>query len=91
MAKEYCRSRLTLSIASWRCERKSARDAAETSSVAHRLEHLELYATLRLRGELGLNLGETMPAEVDFSAAIALAQKIGAKGWELRAAMSLAC
>src|SRR5229473_3437631 len=29
--KEYCRSRLTLSIASWRCERKSARDDAETS------------------------------------------------------------
>ncbi len=32
-----------------------------------------------------------MPAEVDFSAAIALAQKIGAKAWELRAARSLAC
>jgi hypothetical protein len=31
-----------------------------------------------------------MPAEVEFRAAIALAQKIGAKAWELREAMSLA-
>ncbi len=45
--------------------------------------------TLRLRGELRLNLGETMPAEVDFREAVALARKIGAKAWELRAAMSL--
>ena len=34
-------------------------------------------------------LGQTDGAEADFRAAIALAQKIGAKAWELRAAMSL--
>jgi len=46
--------------------------------------------TLRLRGELRINLDETGPAEADFREAVALARKIGAKAWELRAAMSLA-
>jgi class 3 adenylate cyclase/tetratricopeptide (TPR) repeat protein len=43
----------------------------------------------RIRGELRCRLGQTDGAEVDFHDAIALAQKIGAKAWELRAAMSL--
>lgn len=42
------------------------------------------------RGELRLKLGETGLAEVDFREAIALAQKMGAKAFELRAATSLA-
>jgi tetratricopeptide (TPR) repeat protein len=46
---------------------------------------------LRIRGKLLLKLGRTEPAEADFREAIALAQKIGAKAWELRATTSLAC
>src|SRR5262249_35090083 len=45
--------------------------------------------TLRLRGELRLKQGNTELAEADFREAIALAQKMGAKAWELRATMSL--
>jgi tetratricopeptide (TPR) repeat protein len=45
--------------------------------------------TLRVRGELHLDQGQTELAEVDFRDAIALAKKIGAKAWELRATMSL--
>ncbi|MGO9451272.1 MAG: AAA family ATPase [Candidatus Binataceae bacterium] len=45
---------------------------------------------LRIRGELRLKSSHLKEAETDFRAAIALAQKIGAKAWELRAAMSLA-
>jgi tetratricopeptide (TPR) repeat protein len=44
----------------------------------------------RLRGELRLKQGDTELAEADFREAIALAQKMGAKAWELRASMSLA-
>jgi predicted ATPase len=46
--------------------------------------------TLRLRGELRLKRGETELADADFRESIALAQKIGAKAWELRANISLA-
>jgi tetratricopeptide (TPR) repeat protein len=45
---------------------------------------------LRLRGELLLKQGRTELAEADFREAIALAQKMGAKAWELRATTSLA-
>jgi predicted ATPase len=41
-------------------------------------------------GELRLKVGQTEIAETDFRDAIALAQKMQAKGWELRATMSLA-
>jgi predicted ATPase len=41
------------------------------------------------RGELQLRLDRAEAAETDFRDAITLAQKIGAKAWELRAAMSL--
>ena len=44
---------------------------------------------LRLRGELRRRLGRIDGAEADFRAAIALAHEIGAKAWELRAAISL--
>ncbi len=46
--------------------------------------------TLRLRGELRLKQGQIELAEAGFREAIALAQKIGAKAWELRATISLA-
>ncbi len=42
------------------------------------------------RGELRLKLGQTGLAEADFREAIALAQKMSAKAWELRATTSLA-
>jgi predicted ATPase len=45
---------------------------------------------LRLRGELRLKKGKTEQAETDFHEAIALAQRMSAKVWELRATMSLA-
>lgn len=45
---------------------------------------------LRLRGELRLAQGQTELAEADFREAIALAHRMGAKAWELRATMSLA-
>jgi class 3 adenylate cyclase/tetratricopeptide (TPR) repeat protein len=45
---------------------------------------------LNCRGELRLKLGQTELAEADFRDAIALAQKMKAKAWELRATMSLA-
>jgi len=44
---------------------------------------------IRIRGELRRTLGNVDAAEADFRDAIALARKIGAKSWELRAAMSL--
>jgi predicted ATPase len=45
---------------------------------------------LRIRGELRFRLDQTDAAESDFREAIALAEKIEAKAWELRAATSLA-
>src|SRR5208282_881187 len=46
---------------------------------------------LTCRGELRLKLGRTaLAAEADFRAAIALAQKMSAKSWELCATTSLA-
>lgn len=46
--------------------------------------------TLRLRGELRLKLGNAELAEAGFGEAIALAQRMGARAWELRATTSLA-
>jgi class 3 adenylate cyclase len=45
---------------------------------------------LKYRGELRLKIGRTELAEADFREAIALAQKMQAKLWELRATTSLA-
>jgi predicted ATPase len=46
--------------------------------------------TLRIRGELRLQQSDAELAAADFREAIALAQKMSAKAWELRATMSLA-
>ena len=51
---------------------------------AHRPE------TVRLRGEFRFKLDQAAVAEADFREAIALAQIMSAKTWELRATMSLA-
>ena len=44
---------------------------------------------LTCRGDLRLKVSQTELAETDFREAIALAQKMQAKSWELRATMSL--
>jgi class 3 adenylate cyclase/tetratricopeptide (TPR) repeat protein len=46
--------------------------------------------TLSLRAELRLKQGQRESAEADFREAIELARRIAARGWELRATMSLA-
>ncbi|HVA68903.1 MAG TPA: hypothetical protein VNF45_06290 [Candidatus Binataceae bacterium] len=46
--------------------------------------------TYRVRGEIWLKQGDRRLAEADFREAIALAQKMSAKAWELRATISLA-
>jgi predicted ATPase len=45
---------------------------------------------LTCRGDLRFKVGQTESAEADFREAIALAQKMTAKAWELRATISLA-
>ncbi|PWT82439.1 MAG: hypothetical protein C5B58_08285, partial [Acidobacteria bacterium] len=57
---------------------------ANRGSLVHRPR------ALMLRGELRRRLGATELGEADFGEAIVLAQKMGAKMWELRATMSLA-
>jgi predicted ATPase len=44
---------------------------------------------IRVRGGLQFAHGQIELAEADFREAVALAQKIGAKAWELRATLSL--
>jgi predicted ATPase len=68
-------------------------DALSTIGEALQANPEELYfrpETLRIRGNLRLKLGQTELAEADFREAIALAQKMSAEAWELRATMSLA-
>jgi len=68
-------------------------EALETVERALRANPEELVdepEILRIRGELRLKQDQTELAEADFRDALALAQKIGAKSWELRATMSLA-
>jgi len=57
---------------------------ANLAEIAYRPE------AFRLRGELRLRQGDAKQAEGDFREAIAIAQTMRAKGWELRATMSLA-
>jgi predicted ATPase len=68
-------------------------DAVETIEDALRANPEELWSrpeAYRVRGELRLKQEDRHLAEADFSEAIALAQKMSAKAWELRATMSLA-
>ena len=53
-------------------------------------EHYYRPETIRIRGELRLRQGQTELAETDFRNAIALAQTMSAKAWELRAMISFA-
>jgi len=67
-------------------------DALNTIEEVLQANPEELYyrpETLRIRGDLRFELGQAELAEADFREAIALAQKMQAKAWELRATMSL--
>jgi len=87
----------TTQLLSWLAEAQALNDAT-TEAIATIEEALQANPeelswrpdAIRIRGELRLRLGQTETAEGDFRDAIKLAQKIGAKAWELRAAMSLA-
>ena len=71
----------------------SVADALHTVEEALQANPEELLwrpSALMIRGELRLMQGETEPAELDFRNAMELARKMGAKTFELRAAMSLA-
>jgi class 3 adenylate cyclase/tetratricopeptide (TPR) repeat protein len=68
-------------------------DALRTIDDALQANPQELFLrpeTLRVRGELRLRQGDSGTAEADFREANALAQKLSAKAWELRATVSLA-
>ena len=71
-------------------EIEDAIDSVKRALEANPDELLYRPNVLRLRGELRLKQGQTQLAEADFREAIALAQKMSAKSWELRATMSLA-
>jgi predicted ATPase len=68
-------------------------DALRTIDDALRANPQELFLrpeTLRVRGELRLRKRDIGLAEADFREAVSLAQKMGAKAWELRVSTSLA-
>jgi tetratricopeptide (TPR) repeat protein len=68
-------------------------DAVETIEQTIQSNPPELHTRpeiLRLRGELRVKQRQIELAETDFREAIALAQRMSAKAWELRATMSLA-
>ena len=68
-------------------------EALDTMELALKANPEELVFrpnTLRYRGALRLKVGQNELAEADFLDAIALAQRMSAKAWELRAAMNLA-
>jgi tetratricopeptide (TPR) repeat protein len=86
-------TRVTATLAEAQEREGSIVEALETIEQALQVNSSELVyrpETLRLQGELRIKLGQIDLAEAGFREAIALAQKIGAKAWELRATMSLA-
>jgi class 3 adenylate cyclase/tetratricopeptide (TPR) repeat protein len=75
-------------------ERAGALDDA-LATIQHALavhpdERVDRPETFRVRGELLLKKSQLESAEASFREALALAQKMTAKSWELRSAMSLA-
>jgi tetratricopeptide (TPR) repeat protein len=86
-------SAFTASLAAALEQQGAILEAFETIEQAQRVNPDEIVyqpEILRTRGELRLKQGQTELAEVDFREAIALAQKMGAKAYELRATMSVA-
>jgi len=86
-------SAFTASLAAALGQQGAILDALETIEQALQVNPDEIVyrpEILRTRGELRFKQGETESAEADFREAIARAQKMGAKAYELRASMSLA-
>ena len=69
---------------------KEALQAVEQAPHVNLEEREYRPEALRLRGELGLKLGQLQLAESDFHESISLAKEMGAKAWELRSTTSLA-
>jgi class 3 adenylate cyclase/tetratricopeptide (TPR) repeat protein len=69
---------------------REALDTMELALEANPEEAVFRPNTLRCRGALRVKVGQNELAETDFLDAIALAQRMSAKAWELRAAMNLA-
>jgi tetratricopeptide (TPR) repeat protein len=67
-----------------------ALETIEQALQANPDERAYLPEILRIRGELRLKHGQIEWAEADFREAIALAQNMGARAWELRTTTSLA-
>ena len=67
-----------------------ALEAVERALEANPDELIYRPESLRIRGELREEQGQTGQAEADFRDSIKLARSMGAKAWELRATVSLA-
>jgi len=81
------------SLAQAQARHRQTADALATIDNALEVNPEERYArpeSLMVRGEVRLSLGDRESAEADFREAIALAQQMSAKAWELRAVTSLA-
>jgi len=93
MASHFGASSYTAQLATAQEHAGALADAVETIEQALRVNPDEIYyrpEIFRIRGELRLKQGQSELAEADFHQAITLAQKMGAKAWELRTTMSLA-
>jgi len=73
-----------------RCQREWPAMSGDTVNCGQQLAHGGQPEAFRLRGELQTKQGRREAAEADFRTALTLARSIGAKAYELRAAMSLA-
>jgi tetratricopeptide (TPR) repeat protein len=93
IGSRYSITNIAASLAEAQQRDRTTTDALETFEQALQANPDELIyqpEILRLRGQSRLKLGDPELAEADFREAIALAQKMEAKAWELRATTSLA-
>jgi hypothetical protein len=72
------------------CQTAEALATIDNALEANLEERYARPESLRVRGEVQLGLGDGESAEANFREAIALAQQMSAKAWELRAVTSLA-
>jgi tetratricopeptide (TPR) repeat protein len=93
VGQRICITHLTGSLAAAQARDGAIVDALESIQKALQAnpdERVYMSELLRIRGELRLTQGQTELAEADFREAIALAQSMSAKSWELRVTASLA-
>jgi hypothetical protein len=92
IGSRYSITNIAASLAEAQQRDRTTTDVSETFEQARQANPDELIyqpEILRLRGQSRLILGDPELAEADFREAIALAQKMEAKAWELRAVTSL--